>query len=618
MYTAPIQSAQAPTVQDKPPLLWQSLTTYSTRKLGLLGASGVKSAPAPNSSQTLLKPSPLKWARLLGTLTALAFIVLLLLIDTEPILTIIFSLGILFTLLTLTIRNLAPGSLLIDRQTRHLTFTWGWIKRQNLTIPADSITAQLRIYHATENKWKLTNRTVILILQLKNTNAPPLLIASRARPSLIQNAWQNITQLLDPQDCLYQLPTTEMESPKSSTPNWQYFAHFTNWHRALLGSPSGNLTVSQQANQIQIRPSLQEYSSIILFIVVSVGFAVGAWYFWRKDGPQIKNLIIVITMVVFAIAMLVGIVATLMQNGRIVLSQATATLRLGLCEGKWKWLTIPKDQIQVRLTAVNAETLTSPKAKPGNFVLSLAHPDQSDQIIIAIKNNRQLLSDAFDQLQSFLGQAVTATDGDEFELPQGQVLQVSGTPLLKPQTINNCRRRLVKADQQTVILRRFTNDWILWVLMPILDLIIIAIVSIKLPDPKIKAIIIPIIALSMLPGLYFLIRNLRNLYVVADTTQDTIKTCAASIIGYTTGRQICRISQLAAIQICAGLGTKQKGQSTIQIPIYEVNGILQDNQNPRVNFTICPDKDSAAAQAEAFAILAGAPIIDQTGTQTQN
>jgi len=292
---------------------------------------------------------------------------------------------------------------------------------------------------------------------------------------------------------------------------------------------------------------------------------------------------------------------------------STITIRYGLFPFQ-KTLTTSAQKFKARIYRCNLSQANR-AIKPGYTLLSLLHKKNSNsEFIIAAASKKTLITPVYERLTEFLKQPKLDELLEEVPLPEGQKIHVSKESLSGGENIGDKKRVFNILTGDTAV---FSQNWTL-VIMGIglvAAMLAISIWIFIVDDNGEKSslgvtIIFTLIALVFIAfGFGLAVDSWLTRYIVADKKNKMIS-YKKSIKTTGKGRIICAISDIAAIQVCSILGTITSGKSSKEVTVYEINIVLKNSDNKRINIMAGQNYPQIKNDAAQFAEFLGVPLLD--------
>jgi hypothetical protein len=112
-------------------------------------------------------------------------------------------------------------------------------------------------------------------------------------------------------------------------------------------------------------------------------------------------------------------------------------------------------------------------------------------------------------------------------------------------------------------------------------------------------------------GAGFAIHSWRTKHIIVDKTNDIVS-YKGFINSPSKGKLLCAISDIAAVQVCSVLGTITSGRSSSEVTVYEINVVLKNYGNKRINILVSQNYSQIKDDANDFAEFLGVPLLDHT------
>jgi len=112
-------------------------------------------------------------------------------------------------------------------------------------------------------------------------------------------------------------------------------------------------------------------------------------------------------------------------------------------------------------------------------------------------------------------------------------------------------------------------------------------------------------------GVGLAIYSWRTRHIIVDK-MNNIVSYKGFINSSSKGKLLCAISDIAAVQVCSVLGTITSGRSSSEVTVYEINVVLKNYGNKRINILVSQNYSQIKDDANDFAEFLGVPLLDHT------
>jgi hypothetical protein len=288
------------------------------------------------------------------------------------------------------------------------------------------------------------------------------------------------------------------------------------------------------------------------------------------------------------------------------------TIRYGLFPFQ-KTLTTSAEQFKARIYRCNLSQANR-AIKPGYTLLSLLHKKNSNsEFIIAAASKKSLITPVYERLTEFLKQPKLDELLEEVPLPGGQKIHVSKESLTGGGDSQDRKRAFrVLSDNVATFSRSWANIAIGLGLAAMFVAVTIGIFSLGEDEKPTLGGTIAMVALSLVFVVFggaFALYSWQTRHIIADKTANTIS-YRSILKGYIKGKLICSISDIAAVQMCSVLGTITSGQCSREVTIYEINVVLKDSDNKRINIMAGQNSSQMKQDAVGFAEFLGVTFLN--------
>lgn len=295
-------------------------------------------------------------------------------------------------------------------------------------------------------------------------------------------------------------------------------------------------------------------------------------------------------------------------RNKIVLNKLTslATISYGFSPFN-KRITCHLQDLTAHLYRTNTDKITE-HLKPNDSVLSISHlKNESLELVISVKNQRDILGKVHEKIASFLGTGGTDSTWSEYELPNGETIRFQTTAIAKDKENENYRI-YTELSPNVVIWERSKKGLWVWIASILIGGIFIPfpfLVSEDLSEFIFIACFTSPVTLFMLPaGLYFTIRYWKNRFIVIDKTKDVMQ--YQSTQKSLKNKMICKLSDIAFYQICFYCKEEKVGFSGM----FELNCV--DINGKRFNICNSNSGELLVKNATQLSNLLKTPLVDNT------
>ncbi|MDH4241889.1 MAG: hypothetical protein OEW48_20195, partial [Phycisphaerae bacterium] len=279
-------------------------------------------------------------------------------------------------------------------------------------------------------------------------------------------------------------------------------------------------------------------------------------------------------------------------------------------------LTVSTEQIRVRIYRCH-NSHANKAMKPGYTLLSLLNNKTPNlEFILAAASKKSLLTPAYEMLIEFLKQPFCDETLEEIELSDGQVINVSTDALTGGGDAQDKKRSFRLLSTNSVSFSRNWNNIIVG--FSLAGLMLMGLIAALCSgdngeEPSIggKIFLVTLGLAFFALGAGFAIYSWRTRHIIVDKMNDIVS-YKGFINSPSKGKLLCAISDIAAVQVCSVLGTITSGQSSREITVYEINVVLKNSGNKRINILASQNYSQIQDDATGFADFLGVPLLDHT------
>ncbi|MHC4456381.1 MAG: hypothetical protein ACYS0I_04660 [Planctomycetota bacterium] len=281
-----------------------------------------------------------------------------------------------------------------------------------------------------------------------------------------------------------------------------------------------------------------------------------------------------------------------------------------------KTLTIAAEQITARI--YRCESSSANRAvKPGYTILSLLNKKSPNSELILVASSKKLIiTPLYEKFVEFLNQPYSDELMEKIELPSGEKIQVSTESLTGGGDSQDRKRSFhILSSNLAVFSRNWTGiitGCALAALMSVATVVIVSFNDEGEKQPIGEDIFFAILGLIfVLLGGGFAVYSWQTRHIFADKKANAIS-YRSLVKSYIKGKLLCTISDIAAVQVCSILGTIASGRSFTEVTVYEINVVLKNSDNKRINIMAGQNCPQIRKDADQFAEFLGVPVLDHT------
>jgi len=487
---------------------------------------------------------------------------------------------------------------------------------RRIHISTEGLAAKIYVYKADRPNIRARYGWTVLSLLRSEQQGNELIIAVLRDDKTAISAYQKLKDFLG--KGIDEISIGEPTSPSGEllssieTANWNHLVKRTLTWSPFFGSGSGrfkDISVKAFDYEVVLKWNWKRWILSLFLLVLGCFMYWGAFHVFR---PSIPGVIFCLMGLGLGTIFTCPALLTILSAQKLTLSNLNSSIvfRHGFLPFP-KTLTIPAEQITARM--YRCESSSAKRAiKPGYTILSLLNnKSPNSELILVASSKKMLITPLYEKFVEFLKQPYSDELIEKIKLPDGKKIQVSTESLTGGRDSQDRKRSFhILSDNLAVFSRNWTG------IITGLGLAGFALVAIVVMVFEKQAIgeaiffvILGLIFVSLGGGLA--IYSWRTMHIAVDKTNNIIS-YKSTIKSLRKGRLLCAISDTAAVQLCSVLGTVGSGRSSREIEVYEINVVLKNSDNKRINIMAGQNSPQIKKDAAQFAEFLGVPLLDHT------
>ncbi len=498
------------------------------------------------------------------------------------------------------------------------------LSSRKLNLSSEGLAVRMFFYYKTD-KSNIRAKYGTAMLSLIRVDQPDdeLLIASAKDKKAIEQAFRSLKDFLG-----HGVDETVVEEPDPTSDllifgieglRWNDLAYKTRTKKPFFDSMSTKkIGIKVAADDTVFKLYWTRWLILLLLVPMSGVMFFNAFYL-AFDILGLSAARILLSTIFFVGSLIMGTffahpcLKVILASEKITLNSLNSTIiiRYGLLPFA-KTITVSADQLTARL--FHCDIYQANKAiKPGRVILSLHNKKTDSEFIVASASTKTLVAPVYEKLTEFLKQPHFDELLEEVVFSDGQKIQVSRDSLTGGENAHEMERIFRILSDNSAI---FSKDWFNIMMGFGLAAMFIA-ASIGCLTDRDDATLrgtITVIAMSLVIaafGVLFAIYSWRTRHIVVEKDCDKIL-CRSFVKNHNQGKLLCSISDIVAVQVCSILGAVSSGNASRAVSIYEINVVLTNSDNERINIMAGRNSSQIKDDAVSFAEFLGVPFLDHS------